>query len=50
MSQEELAAKIMEVAQELYELRDGEKKDQELDVDGKAWTAFEILRDEMENW
>jgi len=49
MSQQELAAKIMEVAQELYELRDGEKKDEELE-DEKAWTALEILQGELENW
>lgn len=50
MSEQELAAKIMEVAQELYELRDGAKKDQDLDLDGKAWMAFEILRDEIDSW
>jgi hypothetical protein len=50
MSDEKLAAKILEVAQELYELREGNRSDEDLDVDGKAYTAFEILRDEIENW
>jgi hypothetical protein len=49
MSQQELADRIMEVAQELYELRDGEKKNEELE-DEKVWTSLEILQGELENW
>jgi len=49
MSQQELAAKILEVAQELYEFREGERKDEELEND-KAWMALEILQGELENW
>ena len=49
MSQQELAAKILEVAQELYEFREGERKDEELEND-KAWMSLEILQGELENW
>ena len=48
MSQRELAAKIMEVAQALYELRDGERKDEE--AEEKVWMNLEILQGELENW
>ncbi len=48
MSQQELAAKIMEVAQELYELRDGERKD--LETTDQVDMAREILQGELENW
>ena len=48
MSQEELAAKIMEVAQELYELREGERRDE--DTTDQVDMAREILEGELENW
>jgi ribosome-binding protein aMBF1 (putative translation factor) len=48
MSQQELAAKIMEVAQELYELRDGERKDEE--TSDQVDMNLEILQGELENW
>lgn len=48
MGKQELAAKILELAQEFYEYREGDKKDEEFEDD--ALQAFEILQGEMENW
>jgi len=50
MTQAELTEKLLEIAQELYELRDGERKDEDIE-DDDTWTMrIEILRDELELW
>jgi hypothetical protein len=49
MTQKELADKMLEIAQELYELRDGEKKNTIVD-DERLLTVLEILQGELENW
>lgn len=48
MSQEQLATRIMEVAQELYELREGARRDEE--TTDQVDMAREILEGELENW
>lgn len=48
MSQQELAAKILEVAEALYQLRDGGRKDEE--TSGEVDMQLEILQGELENW
>lgn len=48
MTQQELSDKILEVAQELWEYREGEKKNEEFD--DSLEMRFDILQGELENW